>query len=83
MRICVVGIGYVGLVTSTCLANAGNKVVCVDNDNEKITDLKNGVIPIYEPGLAEMDASWTFTFTWMFLYDPSLMVLVEMYPIVY
>jgi UDPglucose 6-dehydrogenase len=54
MQICVVGIGYVGLVTSTCLAEAGNNVVCVDNDNGKITDLKNGIIPIYEPGLTEM-----------------------------
>ena len=54
MQICVVGIGYVGLVTSACLAEAGNNVVCVDNDSGKITDLKNGVIPIYEPGLAEM-----------------------------
>jgi len=54
MRICVVGIGYVGLVTSTCLAEAGNTVVCVDNDGEKIADLKKGVIPIYEPGLTEM-----------------------------
>ena len=54
MQICVVGIGYVGLVTSACLAEAGNKVVCVDNDSGKIDDLRNGVIPIYEPGLAEM-----------------------------
>ena len=54
MQICVIGIGYVGLVTSACLAEAGNKVVCVDNDSGKIADLKNGVIPIYEPGLDEM-----------------------------
>ncbi|MBN2592160.1 MAG: UDP-glucose/GDP-mannose dehydrogenase family protein [Sedimentisphaerales bacterium] len=54
MQICVVGIGYVGLVTSACLAEAGNKVVCVDNDSGKITNLKNGIIPIYEPGLTEM-----------------------------
>jgi UDPglucose 6-dehydrogenase len=54
MQICVVGIGYVGLVTSTCLAEAGNSVVCVDNDSRKIDCLKNGVIPIYEPGLTEM-----------------------------
>lgn len=54
MQICVVGIGYVGLVTSACLAEAGNNVVCVDNDSKKIDDLKNGIIPIYEPGLAEM-----------------------------
>jgi len=54
MQICVVGIGYVGLVTAVCLAEAGNNVVCVDNDGEKIARLKNGVIPIYEPGLTEM-----------------------------
>jgi UDPglucose 6-dehydrogenase len=54
MQICVVGIGYVGLVTSACLAEAGSKVVCVDNDSGKIADLKNGTIPIYEPGLTEM-----------------------------
>src|SRR4030042_1482255 len=54
MQICVVGIGYVGLVTSACLAEAGNKVVCVDNDSGKIADLKNGAIPIDEPGLTQM-----------------------------
>ena len=54
MQICVVGIGYVGLVTAACLAEAGNNVVCVDNDGEKIARLKDGVIPIYEAGLAEI-----------------------------
>ena len=54
MQICVVGVGYVGLVTAGCLAEAGNNVVCVDNDSEKIARLKDGVIPIYEPGLTEM-----------------------------
>ncbi len=54
MRICVVGIGYVGLVTSACLAEAGSNVICVDSDSEKIAALKDGVIPIYEPGLTEM-----------------------------
>ena len=54
MQICVVGIGYVGLVTAGCLAEAGNNVVCVDNDEEKIARLKDGTIPIYEPGLTEM-----------------------------
>lgn len=54
MRICVVGIGYVGLVTSACLAEVGSNVICVDNDSEKIAALKDGVIPIYEPGLTEM-----------------------------
>ena len=54
MKICVVGIGYVGLVTAGCLAEAGNNVVCVDNDSEKIARLKDGAIPIYEPGLTEI-----------------------------
>jgi len=54
MQICVVGIGYVGLVTASCLAEAGNTVVCVDNDSEKIARLKDGVIPIYEAGLSEI-----------------------------
>ena len=54
MQICVVGVGYVGLVTAGCLAEAGNNVVCVDNDGEKIARLKDGVIPIYEPGLTEI-----------------------------
>ena len=54
MKVCVVGIGYVGLVTAGCLAEAGNNVVCVDNDGRKIDGLKKGVIPIYEPGLGEM-----------------------------
>jgi len=54
MQICVVGIGYVGLVTAACLAEAGNNVVCVDNDSGKIARLKDGVIPIYESGLTEI-----------------------------
>jgi UDPglucose 6-dehydrogenase len=54
MQICVVGVGYVGLVTAACLAEAGNTVICVDSDGEKIAGLKNGAIPIYEPGLAEI-----------------------------
>jgi UDPglucose 6-dehydrogenase len=54
MKICVVGVGYVGLVTAGCLAEAGNDIVCVDNDAEKIAGLKEGRIPIYEPGLAEI-----------------------------
>ncbi len=52
--ICVVGTGYVGLVTGTCLADFGNSVICVDVIQEKIDSLKNGEIPFYEPGLVEM-----------------------------
>ncbi|MHC4623650.1 MAG: UDP-glucose dehydrogenase family protein [Planctomycetota bacterium] len=54
MKVCVVGVGYVGLVTAGCLAEAGNDVVCVDVDEEKIKGLTRGVIPIYEPGLTEI-----------------------------
>ena len=54
MKIAVVGTGYVGLVTGTCLAESGNDVVCVDKLAAKVEMLKNGKIPIYEPGLAEL-----------------------------
>ena len=54
MKICVVGIGYVGLVTAGCLAEAGNNVVCVDKDSERIVGLTKGIIPIYERGLTEI-----------------------------
>lgn len=54
MKICVVGSGYVGLVTAGCLAEAGNDVVCVDNDSGKIESLKKGTVPFYEPGLTEI-----------------------------
>ena len=54
MKISVVGIGYVGLVAAGCLAENGNHVICVDNNKKKIEDLKNGIIPIYEPGLTEI-----------------------------
>src|SRR5512143_4216499 len=54
MNICMVGTGYVGLVTGACLADFGMDVTCVDKDEDKIALLKNGISPIYEPGLEEI-----------------------------
>jgi len=54
MKVAVVGVGYVGLVAAACLADGGNHVICVDNDKKKIDDLRNCIIPIYEPGLTEI-----------------------------
>ena len=54
MKICMIGAGYVGLVTGACFSDLGNTVYCVDNDKKKIDMLNSGEIPIYEPGLSEI-----------------------------
>jgi len=54
MRIAIVGTGYIGLVTGTCLAESGNEVVSIDIDQQKIDNLRNNILPIYEPGLGEL-----------------------------
>lgn len=67
MNVSIVGTGYVGLVTGCCLADSGNQVVCIDNNEAKVADMKKGMVPIYEPGLEEImkrtsaDGRLTFT----------------------
>ena len=54
MKLCMIGTGYVGLVSGVCFADIGNQVICVDKDKNKIDKLNFGVSPIYEPGLDEL-----------------------------
>ena len=54
MKLCMIGTGYVGLVSGVCFSDLGNDVICVDKDENKINLLQKGKIPIYEPGLSEL-----------------------------
>lgn len=53
-KICIIGTGYIGLVSGVCFAELGHKVICVDNNKEKIDKLQRGICPIYEPGLNKL-----------------------------
>ena len=82
MKICVIGTGYVGLVTGTVFADLGNDVICVDKQKAKVEDLKQGKLPIYEPGLEEMvrhnlqDGRLTFTTSTRDAVEKSVIVFI-------
>jgi UDPglucose 6-dehydrogenase len=71
MRVCVIGTGYVGLVTGACLAHIGHQVICVDNNPEKVKLMQSGQSPIYEPGLSEIMQSAMATAKLSFTTDLS------------
>ena len=54
LRVCVIGTGYVGLVTGVCLAHIGHEVICIDVNEEKVKLMQSGQSPIFEPGLSEL-----------------------------
>ncbi|KAL7465669.1 hypothetical protein ACHAXS_005987 [Conticribra weissflogii] len=77
MKICVVGSGYVGLVTGTCFSEIGNHVVCVDIDQSKIDGLHKGILPIYEPGLDDMVSRCVKAKRLSFSADPAAVLREE------
>ena len=72
MRVCVIGTGYVGLVTGTCLARAGHRVICVDTNEAKVRSLQAGKSPIHEPGLEQLLQECTASARLQFTTDLSL-----------
>ena len=72
MRVCVIGTGYVGLVTGTCLARAGHQVICVDNNAAKVRSMQAGIPPIYEPGLEDLMLAGTSANRLQFTTDLAL-----------
>lgn len=75
MNLTVFGAGYVGLVTGACFAERGNRVVCVDVDTDRVADLEHGVVPIHEPGLAELLANGRHTGRLTFTTDAAAGVI--------
>lgn len=74
MKVTIVGTGYVGLVTGTCLSELGNDVVCLDNAVEKIRSLQNGIVPIFEPGLSDMMVRNALADRLHFTTDPAMAI---------
>lgn len=72
MNVCVIGAGYVGLVTGACLAYLGNKVIVVDANNARINELKRGKVPFFEPGLEQLVESTTANQSLEFTEDLAL-----------
>ena len=83
MKLCMIGTGYVGLVSGVCFSDLGNTVYCVDKDKSKISSLNNGVVPIYEPGLEEIlkrnFKQKRLIFTKKFVYPPPVPVLCKFF----
>ena len=79
MKLCMIGTGYVGLVSGTCFADIGNQVYCVDKDQDKINKLNLGISPIYEPGLYELIKKNYFICVGIFLSIVLLVIFNEIF----